>query len=353
MHPHPATTQRRHAFTRLDAAATIVVLSLLALIAFLAITRNAFAAVGITCVGNLGKLNLAWQLYSAENAEEVMNNFGFADMSGTVSAKTYLNWTHNMMDWSTNPSNTNRTLMATSKLYPYLENTTTPTPFKCPADRFISSVQNQAGWTTGRLRSYSMNGFMGAFAIDTNDISYRGQNFLGSNFRQFILTSSIVRPEHTITFLDEHPDSINDGYFINVPNATQWYDLPGSHHNGAGGFSFADGRVEMHSWLYAATKQPVRFSFPTLGLISSQRIDHTWLTERLTVPHTTLAMTNRNGAAKIVWTPTTSTYLLQSSPNLTAPNWSNVPETAARGSGQVNVTTTTESSQRYFRLVRP
>jgi hypothetical protein len=350
MHPRPTTRQRRHAFTRLDAAAIIAVLSLLALIAFPAITRNAFAATGITCVGNLGKMNLAWQLYSADNGGEIMNNLG--SLSGTIADKTYLNWNHNLMDWTTNPSNTNRTLMATSKLYPYLENTTTPTPFKCPADRFISAQQSQAGWTAGRLRSYSMNGFMGAFATDTNDISYRGQNFLGANFRQFIMTSAIVRPEHTITFLDEHPDSINDGYFINVPNATQWYDLPGSHHNGAGGFSFADGRVEMHSWFSAATKQPVRYSFPALGPITSQRVDHAWLTERMTVLHQTLSVTTTASEAKIVWSPTTSPYILQSTPNLTNPDWTNVSETPARAPGQLNITTPASTDQRYFRLTR-
>ena len=90
-----------------------------------------------------------------------------------------------------------------------------------------------------------MNGFMGRFAMNSSDTSYRGENFLAPQFRQFVMSSTIVLPQSKMVFLDEHPDSINDGYFINVPGTgQQWYDLPGSHHNGAGGFSFADGHVE-------------------------------------------------------------------------------------------------------------
>lgn len=352
MNAHPPRTCAQRGFTRLDAAAVIAVISLLLMVAFPAVTRNALAATGITCVGNLTKLNLAWQLYAAENGGKLVNNFGLSDTLSAVSAQSYLNWNHNLMDWTTNPSNTNRTLMAASKLYPYLQNPNNP--FKCPADRFVSTQQSQAGWFGGRLRSYSMNGYMGGYAVSTNDSSYKGQNFLGPMYRQFILSSSIPDPSRAIVFLDEHPDSINDGYFINVPNATQWYDLPGSHHNGAGGVSFADGRVEVHAWLNSATKQPVRFGFVGTGPLSpSQRTDHTWIAERMTVVHSTLAMNARVGESEIVWTPSTSTYVLQSSPSLAEPNWNTVPEQPVKGSGQVNVTTGTDAGERYFRLAPP
>lgn len=332
----------------------IVVLSALVLLALPVFATSRSLSTGITCVGNLGKLSLAWQLYAAENDGKLMNNFSMGDINGTVMAQTYLNWTHNLMDWTTNPSNTNRTLMATSKLYPYIENPTNP--FKCPADRYVSAAQSQAGWSanSGRLRSYSMNGFMGPFSSQTDDMSYQGRNFLASNYRQFILDSSIVDPTRSIVFLDEHPDSINDGYFINVPNSAQWYDLPGSSHNGAGGVSFADGHVEMHAWFNSATRQPVRFGFLSTGPIASnQRTDHTWITEKMSVTHPTLAVNARAGATKVVWSPTTSTYVLQSSPNLTEPNWTNVPEPTSPAPGQLNVTTATEGGERYFRLIRP
>jgi prepilin-type processing-associated H-X9-DG protein len=356
MKARPSGIQRCRAFTRADFAAIVLVVSLFLFVAFPAVSRNAFAATGITCVGNLMKLTAAWQLYAADNDGKLVNNFGAADIAGTVSAKTYRNWTHNVMDWSTNPSNTNRTLMTASKLYPYLDNPIA-TPFRCPADPYVSATQTSAGWPLGsRLRSYSMNGYMGANAMNTSDPSYQGNNLFTPNYRQFISSSSIANPVGTIVLLDEHPDSINDGYFINVPSspgAAQWFDYPGSSHNGAGGVSFADGHVEMHSWSDLRTKPRVRYAAPTGGS-SPNNIDHAWLTVRMTFLHQTLTVTKEEaGQSRFAWSPTTSSYVLQSKPNLTVSNWTNVPETPVKGSGQVSVTAGSENTQSYFRLIRP
>ena len=57
-------------------------------------------------------------------------------------------------------------------------------------------------------------------------------------------------------FLDEHPDSIDDGYFINRAYSWQWRDLPASYHNGAAAFSFADGHSTLHSWAVPSTIRP-------------------------------------------------------------------------------------------------
>jgi len=60
--------------------------------------------------------------------------------------------------------------------------------------------------------------------------------------------------------VDEHPRSINDGFFcvdMNFyPNlaTAQLPDAPASYHNGACGFSFADGHAEIHSWKDSRTK---------------------------------------------------------------------------------------------------
>ena len=70
-------------------------------------------------------------------------------------------------------------------------------------------------------------------------------------------------------FLDEHPDSIDDGYFVNRDNAgsggyygmnaviaSEWLDLPASYHNRSAAFSFADGHAALHRWLKSSTLLP-------------------------------------------------------------------------------------------------
>ena len=59
--------------------------------------------------------------------------------------------------------------------------------------------------------------------------------------------------------VDEHPDSINDGWMItNVTDPNGWTDLPGSLHDGSCGFNFVDGHSEIKRWLEASTRLPVK-----------------------------------------------------------------------------------------------
>ncbi|MGZ8898854.1 MAG: hypothetical protein ACXW3Z_02060 [Limisphaerales bacterium] len=330
-------------FTRIDAGAILAVSSVLALLVGPALASNQIASTGISCLGNLGQLTRAWQLYAADNNEELVGNFSFQAMQQTISAGTFLNWTHNNMDWTTNPSNTNRTLMARSRLLPYLQNTNNP--FKCPADQFLSSIQRNVGWT-GRLRSYSMNGFLGPNAAATNDVSYTGQNWMVPGYRQFIKSSSIPSPDRTFVLIDEHQDSINDGYFISDPTRSTWIDAPGSFHAGGAGVSFADGRAEIHSWVSPVVDMTRP---PTAG----QRTDQLWLTERMTVRHNVMAIRKTTGGAKVVWSPATSNHRLQSSTDLGTSDWTPVADAALKGYGQVEVTISDEGPAKYLRLVTP
>ena len=64
-------------------------------------------------------------------------------------------------------------------------------------------------------------------------------------------------PVNVFVVLDEQADSMSavngDATFMvdpGYPPAGEfWRDLPGSYHNGAGSFSFADGHSEIHKWL--------------------------------------------------------------------------------------------------------
>jgi hypothetical protein len=74
-------------------------------------------------------------------------------------------------------------------------------------------VQRAAGWTA-RPRSYSMNAYFGPY----NRTWISSKNNFFSSYQQFLKLSSTVRPSDRYVFVDEHPDSINDGYFLNDAN---------------------------------------------------------------------------------------------------------------------------------------
>lgn len=91
----------------------------------------------------------------------------------------------------------------------------------------------------------------------------------------------------TWVLIDEHPDSINDGFFviqmIGFPDASaaQLPDFPASYHNGAGGLSFADGHAEIRKWIDPRTTPPVKqTTVTTVGQANNP--DVVWLWERTT-----------------------------------------------------------------------
>jgi len=79
--------------------------------------------------------------------------------------------------------------------------------------------------------------------LDERDGGRRGAQFSRYGFNtnnpdyvQFFKLPAIPQPTGIFVFLDEHPDSINDGYFLHQADDPAWIDLPASYHNGAAGF---------------------------------------------------------------------------------------------------------------------
>jgi len=88
-------------------------------------------------------------------------------------------------------------------------------------------------------------------------------------------------PSKLWVFVDEHPDSINDGWTImGVTDPNNWVDLPASYHNGACGFGFADGHSEIKKWLDKSTVVPVKQSQYNGFVAATGTRDTTWIIER-------------------------------------------------------------------------
>jgi prepilin-type processing-associated H-X9-DG protein len=96
-----------------------------------------------------------------------------------------------------------------------------------------------------------MNGNMNGDSWYTDEIN-------GTYFT-FHRLGEIIRPSpaQAFVFLDENPQTLDDGYFLVVFATQSWGNDPGIYHNGACGFSFADGHSEIHKWLDAVTLQAV------------------------------------------------------------------------------------------------
>jgi prepilin-type N-terminal cleavage/methylation domain-containing protein/prepilin-type processing-associated H-X9-DG protein len=250
------TRPERAGFTLIELLVVIAIIAILAALLLPALSKSREQARAIICLSNTKQLTLAWQLYANDHNDFLPYNLG---MAGST-FRTNANWVNNVMTWDLSSDNTNLATITQAALGPFVSSSTAI--YRCPSDQVLSPVQIAAGWS-GRIRSYSMNALIG----DAGTLSAGGVNVNDPDYRQFFKLTQIPQPTEIFVFLDEHPDSIDDGYFVNRVNyigtadtygssQTEWTDLPASYHNNSAAFSFADGHSAVHHWLNSSTVPP-------------------------------------------------------------------------------------------------
>jgi len=194
-------------------------------------------------MANTKQLGLALHLYTGDYNEYLPPN------DDTFNA----GWLTGNMDYSGGEANTNRQYLINpkwAKLGPY---TTDPGIYKCPADQ--SKSRGNKG--PPRVRSVSMSQNVGTQNSPPGTKTINGPWLDGAHghtanktwFCYGKMTDFIAPgPSKTWIFVDEHPDSINDGGFGVSMATSAWVDYPANYHNNACGFNFADNHSEIKKW---------------------------------------------------------------------------------------------------------
>ena len=244
-------------FTLIELLVVIAILGILAALLLPVLGRSQGKAEAATCANNLKQLHIAWVLYAEENSDLLVNNHGVPE---TLALRQ--TWANNVEDWQTSDDNTNLIYLTDSKLGPCASHSARI--YKCPSDRV--PAPNGA-----RIRSMSMNSQVGNPGELTNRFN--------PLYVQFFKSTQIANPSGIFVFLDEHADTLNDGFFVNVLDDNAWGNLPASYHGGAGNLVFADGHREIRRWLVPSTVRPVlRTRIPIFP--ASPATDFDWLKVR-------------------------------------------------------------------------
>ncbi len=233
-------------FTLVELLVVLAMGALLTLITATSLGHSQTSTDRNVCLSNLRQLSLAWQMYADDYSGSCMAN------PATVSS-SYLNWARGVLDYNVaNADNFNTSYLtnpvsAAMGLY-----VRSPTLFRCPADLI---TLNRSGVPSLRVRSYSMNGYVG-----------QGASAYSAGYQVMTSTTQLGHPERTFILLEEHSDSINDGsFFVDVQMtsaAARFVDIPAAFHSGGANLAMGDGHAEYWQWMDPRTMPPV-----TMGMV--------------------------------------------------------------------------------------
>jgi prepilin-type processing-associated H-X9-DG protein len=225
--------------------------TLLALVAGSALAHSQKSSDRAICANNLRQLTQAWQMYADDYSGVLMANSG-------STASLYLNWVNGYMDFTpSNPDNVNTAYLTNAAYAAMGQYVKSPAFFRCPAD--LSTVI-RSGVPFLRVRSYSMNGYVGL-----------GASAWSVGYQVMTNLAQVPQPERIFVLLEEHPQSINDGIFVidvaDTGPGARLIDCPAYYHLAGLNLAMADGHVEYWQWADPRTMPPL--DAPFLGNLAT------------------------------------------------------------------------------------
>jgi prepilin-type N-terminal cleavage/methylation domain-containing protein len=280
-----ATTGKKSAaaFTLIELLVVIAIIAILAAMLLPALSKAKLKAQQTACLSNQKQLMYAWIMYADDYTDKLVVN---ANNVAQNPPYNNVGWVDDLMEWdslaSTWPPNYDTSLLANALLGPYCGKAVGI--YHCPGD-----VYNAAKGP--RVRSLSMNSQMGSAVVAaiSGQATVVNQYGAGASWKIYNKQSDITTPSPSgaWVFIDEHPDSINDGLFrVNLQGVAadytggtlQWSDYPANNHGGNGVLSYADGHVAAHKWTDPGIlNNPVVHNKNTSLMASAPYTDLIWL----------------------------------------------------------------------------
>lgn len=218
------------AFTLIELLVVIAIIAILAAMLLPALSRAKVKAQTINCLSNSKQLQLAFELYSTDSSDRLMDNTVSGTSSPGNNAWIKGNVQQYTADYETDPQR--------GALWPYNSSLGI---YKCPSSR--ASIAG-LGWGATRVphnRGYAVSVWLNCNQTAEEQTARK--------------QSTIRNPSQTSVFIEENQISIDNGAIgFRRTNSSGVWNLPAARHANACNLSFIDGHSETFRWRGARIK---------------------------------------------------------------------------------------------------
>ena len=250
------------AFTLIELLVVIAIIAILAAILLPVLNEAKIRGQNAQSVSNVHQLCEGSAMYVSDNNGYYALNYEGLGANNDNPNRWVVQWLNYQGGGDANgiagTDDTNTALLTGSMFGPYVQN---PAVYRSPLD--ISCQFGMGG--IPRNRSYSMNAAIGNLTNSWMSDSSNGGKSPAPGGKFYTKESQVIAPgaSDIYLFLEEHPDSINDGSFaVLIPGgagSTEWIDEPAKFGNVCP-FGFLDTHVELHKWLWPQAIEPLAYT---------------------------------------------------------------------------------------------